>query len=67
MNCPRCGSTNVYTLDSRDGKHGRIRRRRCADCDSRWTTVEIGAEEYERLKRLRDAIAEAIKEGGTDD
>ncbi len=66
MTCPRCGSENTYTVDSRDGKNGRRRRKRCADCENRWTTVEIEAEKYQRLKRLKDALKDIMKGDGTE-
>ena len=61
MTCPKCGSENTYTVDSRDGKDGRRRRKRCQDCDSRWTTIEIGVRKYQRLKQLNDVLRDVMK------
>ena len=36
-----CDHHNNYVLDSRPGEFGIRRRRECADCGHRWTTVEI--------------------------
>lgn len=61
MTCPKCGSENTYTVDSRDGRDGRRRRKRCQDCDNRWTTIEISVEKYQRLKRLHDVLRDVMK------
>lgn len=60
MTCPKCGSENTYTVDSRDGRDGRRRRKRCQDCDNRWTTIEISVEKYQRLKRLHDVLRDVM-------
>lgn len=43
MICPACGSQNIYVTDSRQVSNGkRIRRRRkCADCDHRFSSIEF--------------------------
>lgn len=42
--CPRCGAEG-YVIDSRLNAAGEIRRRRrCPECDRRWSTVEIRKE-----------------------
>lgn len=43
MNCPNCYSGNVYVIDSRQVSNGnKIRRRRkCADCDHRFNSIEF--------------------------
>ena len=42
MICPKCTHDNTKVLDSRDTKKGKAirRRRRCEDCDYRFSTIE---------------------------
>jgi transcriptional repressor NrdR len=41
MKCPFCGSDNTKVVDTRHDPQGNVRRRReCADCDQRVSTVE---------------------------
>lgn len=46
MKCPKCGSDNVYVVDSRrdDGKLIK-RKRSCADCGYRFNSVEVAVEQ----------------------
>lgn len=57
MECPKCGSENYRTVDSRDGKIRR-RRKECNSCGIRWSTVEINAEDYERLLAEEETLNE---------
>ena len=44
MTCPRCGSINFKTLNTRNKtikRDGIMRRRECNDCGQRWTTYEV--------------------------
>ena len=51
MNCPRCQHPDSAVLDSRMAKDGNAirRRRRCKDCDFRFTT-------YERVELVLPAV-----------
>lgn len=49
MNCPQCGSINNTVIESRIRPECVHRRRKCKDCDSRWTTRELVV----KLKRGR--------------
>lgn len=50
MRCPSCNSENVVCVDSRQWNEGKTRRRRaCADCGGRFSTVEIYLKEYDNL------------------
>ncbi|MFC4487795.1 MULTISPECIES: transcriptional regulator NrdR [Tepidiphilus] len=42
MKCPFCGDTDTQVLDTREGEDGSVvrRRRRCANCQRRFTTYE---------------------------
>lgn len=43
MNCPKCGSSQRTTIDSRLAESGEVRRRRycCNNCHYRYSTAEI--------------------------
>lgn len=45
--CKNCGSPKTSVIDSRRSAAFRIRRRRkCSNCNHRFTTFEISAEEF---------------------
>jgi hypothetical protein len=50
MRCSCGGGSTV--IDSRSLTDGRRRRHRCKVCDTRFTTYEITAAEYDRLQSL---------------
>lgn len=51
VQCPQCnGESSV--IDWRDGEDARRRRRKCNKCSHRYTTYEIHAKDYERMRRL---------------
>jgi transcriptional regulator NrdR family protein len=52
MQCPSC-HRQAYVIDSRQEEHRRSRRHRCRNCDARFTTYEITADEYERLQSVK--------------
>ena len=49
--CRYCGSGNAMTIDSRpaDRPSWRRRRKQCADCNMRWSTIELPVEDIESL------------------
>ena len=51
--CPNCGSEQVMVYDSRSRDHYIIRRRKCMDCDNRFTSYEILESDY---RYMRDFI-----------
>jgi transcriptional regulator NrdR family protein len=55
LGCPKCQRGSSAVLDSRDSLSGKCRRRRheCVNCGERFTTYEITAAEYERVKAIR--------------
>ena len=58
--CPACGTVGETVVkDSRQiekmGMSVRHRRRRCLDCDHRWSTFELSEEDFARITDLRDA------------
>ena len=50
--CPACGSENVFVIDSRMRKDTVYRRRKCGDCNYKYSTIEIINEEYFNLKKI---------------
>lgn len=52
MICPSCQSQNDTVADSRPQPDGTVhRRRRCLDCQHRWSTVELTADAHQALER----------------
>ena len=52
--CKRCGSDRTAVIDVRSRypcyEDRKIRRRKCLDCGSRWTTVELHWWDFVRLR-----------------
>ncbi len=77
MQCPLCGSWQQEVVDSRPKADSVRRRRECADCGFRFSTIEIRKEVYDRmtppdrealrasvdrfLQNLKTAIYKALK------
>lgn len=51
MPCPKCGCVDSYVIDSRQNTELIKRRRKCCHCRNRYNTVEINADEYEKMKK----------------
>lgn len=53
--CPHCGGRRVFTTDSRYAFANKTRRRRyeCEECRGRFSTYEISASDYERLRAIK--------------
>lgn len=56
--CRRCGSLQTEVMDRRYRKKVDrvIRRRKCLECGYKWNTVEVYAEDWERISRSRTII-----------
>lgn len=56
MRCPRCSSSDLRVIDSREGADGTSvrRRRECAKCEFRFTTFE----------RIVESLPLVVKKGG---
>lgn len=52
MICPKCKRDQLSVIDSRRSDRSIRRRRKCAACGNRLSTVEIQTEEYEELRRI---------------
>ena len=56
MKCPNCQSLNVFVLDSRP-QEGMVRRRReCDSCGTRFSTVEIMADDHAPLVKVKSCV-----------
>jgi transcriptional regulator NrdR family protein len=64
MKCPLCYSEEFDTIDSRPSLGTIKRRRRCKNCQHRWTTYEVSAETYNRSMPVvanRETVNKIIK------
>ncbi len=62
MICPKCGSDNCYTIDSRQKSIYRNRRHRCQDCGELFKTIETYAEMFPPIAwELNPKIREIIR------
>jgi transcriptional regulator NrdR family protein len=53
MTCPKCNEKTIV-IDSITDEDSTTRRRKCLECDYRFTTVEIDKDLYERLVKHND-------------
>ena len=53
MNCPKCGSMDVYVTDSRPHGASTRRKRKCAACAYRWSTIEVPEQ---ALREIKNAV-----------
>lgn len=61
MSCPNCKSPSSAVLSTRrKGTHLR-RRRECADCSCRWSTVEIDVDQLQHLLDIAEKRKTLIK------
>jgi transcriptional repressor NrdR len=53
MKCPQCKGEQFGVVDTRPSIYGNStrRRRKCFDCDHRWTTHELHDEEMKEFKK----------------
>ena len=64
MRCPNCGSFNTSVVNSQRFKEWLYelnaiwRRRRCNECDHRWSTYEIEADRLKELMQKTDGEEE---------
>lgn len=54
IQCPHCNGLDAFTVDSRYCLDTQARRRRyeCSRCEQRFSTYEITAEEYEKIRAI---------------
>ena len=65
MKCPKCNSENTMCMDSRPRcNNTRARRYECTNCLTRFSTIEIYKEKYDKQAKLAEAAAELVKVGG---
>lgn len=60
--CRRCGSLQTEVIDRRYRKKVDrvIRRRKCLECGYKWNTVEVYADEWERLSLTVKVVVSKI-------
>lgn len=64
MNCPICQHAESRTVRTDAVASGIKRRRECLRCRHRWGTLELPAEDVERLEQIRELarpLAEAVR------
>lgn len=54
MKCPMCGSDTTATLDSRSDNDSVVRRKKCLECNYRWTTIEIDREQWCSVLQIKE-------------
>lgn len=54
MKCPMCGCENLTTADSRPEEDCIIRRRKCLECNYRWTTIEIDKDQWYSALQIKE-------------
>ena len=64
MTCPRCNSYNISCINSRPTGQKIRRRKKCLDCDYRFTTYEISSGEYDVLKRYKELLKDLQEKVG---
>ena len=60
MICKKCGGKTI-TIDSRDRSFGRWRKLKCKSCNNIFESVEISANEYDRMEGLAKDVKFTIK------
>ena len=60
IHCAKCGSIDSHVLDSRNHEVDNARRRRhqCNNCNHRYTTYEVPAEEYEKIQTIKMDVSQ---------
>lgn len=62
LNCDKCGHSETKVSDTRPCAEGIRRRRTCCECNYRFTTYEIAAENMEEMKKsFRDKLVFRLK------
>jgi len=55
--CPSCGNPHTSTVESRKGRSGKLRRRRCDNCSKRFRTIELPLSSLTNEQCEREGIA----------
>lgn len=59
MICPKCKKGKALIINTRQDKHtpnAIYRRRKCPDCDFRWSTIEVPMEGWNKAKRNAERL-----------
>ena len=62
MKCPKCNALGLTCIDSRPYNETIKRRRKCLNCGYRFSTVEIGIDDYSKLKEREADAADVLSE-----
>lgn len=67
MKCLKCGASASHVIDSRPSMNTVRRRRRCHQCNRRWTTYEISKTHHPSLlivdtKAVQKVVGGLVKE-----
>lgn len=54
MKCPMCGSDNIATANSRSDNDSVVRRKKCLECNHRWTTIEIDKDQWYSALQIKE-------------
>lgn len=54
MRCPMCGCDNITTVDSRSDNDSVTRRKKCLECNYRWTTIEIDRDQWHSALQIKE-------------
>lgn len=73
MICPECGSECNYVRETAHGSDGKVyRRRRCAECEAKFRTVEVlindsdpSRKDYSEAMRNKSALLRKYYKGGS--
>lgn len=62
MRCTKCGSNQLFTVDSRENKtrNATRRRRACLACDHRFTTMEFAKDDVRKMEEENQELHRAI-------
>lgn len=53
MDCPNCGRMATKVIESRQKLDGTCRRRRQCECGHRFSTIEVSADKYDELMKIK--------------
>lgn len=62
--CPNCKGRYSFVVDSRPTPTSTRRRRKCLDCDHRWTTMEVNEGELQMDPRALTTLVNLVDSAG---
>ena len=64
MVCEKCGSCNIFIVNSRTAPNNTTRRRRKCECGHKWTTYELSSHEIKRLNKIYEHLKKIGEQNG---